>query len=72
MAHFRAVRAAFGISAQQFREAFRRRLPEQRDLTTMRQLHESLSEGASGSFFIRWAGRTHVKGRTEVNPTVLS
>ena len=48
VAHFRDIRASFNISAD-FAEAFTRSVPDQLD--TWRPLRESVSEGASGSFF---------------------
>ena len=49
VAHFRAIRDAFGISAASFAAAFQRSpLPEG---DAVRHMRESVSEGASGSFF---------------------
>ena len=48
VAHFRDIRASFNISAD-FADAFTRSVPDQLD--TWRPLRESVSEGASGSFF---------------------
>lgn len=47
VAHFRAIRQTFGISAESFAAAFRRH--ESSD--SARLLRESVSEGATGSFF---------------------
>lgn len=49
VAHFRAIRKAFGISAENFAAAFRRSQPESSDAVC--HMRESVSEGASGSFF---------------------
>ena len=48
VAHFRAIREAFGISPKSFAAAFASSLA---DLSARRRLRESVSEGASGSFF---------------------
>ena len=49
VAHFRAIRETFGITAESFAAAFKRSLPESAD--SERRLRESVSEGATGSFF---------------------
>jgi len=49
VAHFRAIRAAFGIRPEEFASAFASSLPELQQ--SSRLLRESVSEGASGSFF---------------------
>lgn len=49
---FRKLRAAFGITPQAYARAFPNDLSES-DPTWRRRLRESLSEGASGSFFYR-------------------
>jgi len=48
VAHFRAIREAFGISAESFASAFR---PSREWSESSLRLRESVSEGASGSFF---------------------
>jgi len=49
VAHFRAIRAAFGVNPGEFASAFANSLPELQQ--SSRLLRESVSEGASGSFF---------------------
>ena len=49
VAHFRAIRQMFGISAESFAAAFKRAVPASDD--SARRLRESVSEGATGSFF---------------------
>jgi len=62
IAHFRAIRAAFGISPKAFAAAFASLLPELQHPSrrSYRLLGESVSEGASGSFFY-WV--KHTDGR---------
>ena len=50
VAHFRAIRETFGISAAAFAAAFKHGLEEPDD-SARRLLRESVSEGATGSFF---------------------